>query len=57
MAESTIRINKACPRCFSATGVSLVLFEDKGNWLCPKNPKHIFIVGVDGFLQTAKTMW
>lgn len=57
MAESTLRINKVCPRCFSEKGNSIVMFEDKGNWLCPKDSRHVFKMDKDGFMQIVKAAW
>ncbi len=57
MGSGTLVMNKVCPRCFGESGNSIVLFEDKGNWLCPRDSRHIFKPDKDGFLQMVKAAW
>jgi ribosomal protein S27AE len=40
-----------CPRCYTDTGFSVVMSEEKGVYYCPKNGQHRFKESKDGFLE------
>lgn len=55
MAESTVKVNKVCPRCFSERGLSVVMVDEKDKYFCPKDARHQFKINKDGFLEIVKT--
>ena len=52
--ESTVKINKVCPMCFSEKGFSIVLTQEKERFFCPKDARHEFRLNKDGFLEIVK---
>lgn len=46
-----MQLKEICPKCFAATGFSIVLEEEKGVYMCPKNALHKFRKSRDGFLE------
>ena len=53
--ETTVKINKVCPHCYSETGYSIVMAMENNRWYCPKNARHQFTENEDGFLEIIKT--
>jgi len=46
-----MKLKEVCPKCFAATGFSILLEEEKGVYFCPKNATHKFKKGTDGFFE------
>jgi hypothetical protein len=45
-----MKLTDVCPKCFAATGFSIIMEEEKGIFFCPKNATHRFKKDKDGFL-------
>jgi len=44
-----LKLKDVCPKCYAATGFSIVMEEEKGIFFCPKNATHRFKKDKDGF--------
>ncbi|MBI1973562.1 hypothetical protein HYS54_02000 [Candidatus Micrarchaeota archaeon] len=46
-----MKMKDTCPTCFSETGFSVVMSDEKGIYYCPKNAQHRFKKNNDGFFE------
>ena len=54
MAKASGWYKRVCPICRMNSGVNNQLSEGGKEFVCAKDPKHKFIEGKDGYLESVK---